>query len=89
MYSLSVKPSFVLHSRGSSSSSPLSWRPKLCPLISYPRKGGATGYSKGRLGLRVSAYDSSESESSSSSSNPNGGDSKAPNGTLVSFSLLS
>ncbi|OWM81184.1 hypothetical protein CDL15_Pgr007215 [Punica granatum] len=58
--------------------------PKLSPSsISFRRKGRTcSGYSSGRLGLRVSAYNSSKSDSSSSPSNDNGGDSKAPNGTL-------
>ncbi|KAK3231996.1 hypothetical protein Dsin_003877 [Dipteronia sinensis] len=81
MNSLTVKPCFTYQpsssssSRSSSSSSTattlVSCRPKLFSSVRFPRK---TERSKGRLGLKIQAYDSS-------SKNDNGSnDSKPPNG---------
>lgn len=83
MYSLTVKPSFLILSKSSpspsvpSSSSSSYCCPRLCSSIGFPVKTKIVGR---RLALRIQAYDASNSATPSDK-----GDSKPPNGTLVFF----
>ncbi|KAK9946827.1 hypothetical protein M0R45_012270 [Rubus argutus] len=78
MYSLTVKPSFLVPKFSSSSSSscpPHSWVGSSSSLISFPIKTKNRG---SRISFRLDAYDSSKNDGLDAS----GGDSKPPNGTL-------
>ncbi|KAH1123756.1 hypothetical protein AAZX31_06G017700 [Glycine max] len=82
MYSLTVKPFFTPNLVSSSSTSTSS---SSISLVSFPsRSVSSISFSrnlkpKGRFGLRVEAYDSSNNDNSNPAS---AGDSKPPNGTL-------
>jgi len=86
MYSFTVKPFFVPHflssfsssstSTSSSSISLASFSSRSLSAISFPRNSKH----RGRFGLKVEAYDSSNNDASNPAS---AGDSKLPNGTLV------
>lgn len=81
MYSLTVKPSFVPQVSRSYSSSSLSvsyCSTRSCSSLSFPIRTKYRGTK--RLALRIHAYDSSKDDASNAS-----GDSKPPNGTLVSL----
>lgn len=84
MYSLTVKPSFLVPKFSSSSSScpPHSWVGSSSSLISFPIKMKNRG---SRISFRLDAYDSSKNDGP----NASGGDSKPPNGTLVLLFRLS
>lgn len=76
MYSLTVKPSFLVPKFSSSSSCPPhSWVGSSSSLISFPIKTKNRG---SRISFRLDAYDSSKNDGP----NASGGDSKPPNGTL-------
>ncbi|KAJ6684637.1 hypothetical protein OIU79_014870 [Salix purpurea] len=77
MDSLTVKGSFFV-SKLSSSTVPISTRPRLCSVCFPGNRGNYC--SKVRFGVRVKAYDSSKNDSSSN--NSNSGDAKPPNGTM-------
>lgn len=86
MYSLTVKPSFLVSKFSSSSSTsscpPHSWVGSSSSLISFPIKTKNRG---SRISFRLDAYDSSKNDGLDAS----GGDSKPPNGTLVLLFRLS
>ncbi|PRQ27332.1 hypothetical protein RchiOBHm_Chr6g0304221 [Rosa chinensis] len=73
MYSLTVKPSFLLVPKSSSSSSAYSWVAS-SSTVSFPIKTKSRG---SRISLRIVAYDSSKNNNGL-----NSGDSKPPNGTV-------
>lgn len=78
MYSLTVKPSFLVPKfscPSSSSCPPHSWVGSSSSLISFPIKTKNRG---SRISFRLDAYDSSKNDGLDAS----GGDSKPPNGTL-------
>lgn len=81
MYSLTVKPSFLVP-KFSSSFPPHSWVGSSSSLISFPIKTKDRG---SRISFRLDAYDSSKNDGP----NASGGDSKPPNGTLVLLFRLS
>ncbi|XP_062021587.1 uncharacterized protein LOC133738158 [Rosa rugosa] len=74
MYSLTVKPSFLLVPKSSSSSSAYSWVGSSSSTVSFPIKTKSRG---SRISLRIAAYDSSKNNDGL-----NSGDSKPPNGTV-------
>lgn len=81
MYSLTVKPSFLLVPKSSSPAQ--SWvGSSSSSTVSFPVKTKTRGR---RISLRLEAYDSSKNNDGLNASS---GDSKPPNGTLVFFPLL-